>query len=109
LTPRGRGDVERGILIRAGQLSEQFQRSAEVDLLLVLRMGPSIPIAVACMDEGLERGQRLERLVCGRAGERQAGSKVDSLALRASVAGGDELARSRIEAHNNDQVAFSVI
>ena len=95
--------------MRVGQVSKPHQRSLEVDVLLVLRTGPSITIAVACTDEGLERGQRVERLIGGRASERQARSAVDPMVVPTVGESGNELAGSRIEAHGNGQFPFSAV
>jgi hypothetical protein len=63
-SPDGRRNGGRGVLTGTGQFREGSERFAEVNLLQVLRTGPSIPVVFAWADETFERCQRLEHLIC---------------------------------------------
>lgn len=86
------------VLVRAGPSSERSQRVGEVDLLQVLRTRPPVAMVLARSYQALQRSERLERVVCGRTGKRQAGSHEDYPPVCALAAGGDKRPGSRVEA-----------
>ena len=90
----------------AGQLTQSSERLREVDILLVGGTCSAVVHGLGGSDGAGKRGEVLERLVGGRAGQREAGSREDFPEQDVVLGGrGRELTRCWDKRHGHDQLA----